>query len=47
MMLFGMINRTFTWQRPGGPVSCADFAEQVIELLERGMGAERRSAPAR
>ncbi len=47
MMLFGMINWTFTWLRPGGPMSYADFAEQVIDLLERGMGTERRSAPAR
>ncbi len=37
MMLFGMINWTFTWLRPGGPISYADFAEEVIAVLERGM----------
>jgi AcrR family transcriptional regulator len=38
MMLFGMINWTFTWLRPGGPMSYADFAEQVIAFVERGLG---------
>ena len=38
MMLFGMINWTFTWLRPGGPMSYAAFAEEVIALLERGLG---------
>lgn len=38
MMLFGMINWTFTWLRPGGPMSYAAFAEEVIAVLERGMG---------
>jgi AcrR family transcriptional regulator len=37
MMLFGMINWTFTWLRPGGSMTYADFAEQVIALLERGL----------
>jgi len=37
MMLFGMINWTFTWLRPNGPISYADFAEEVIALLERGL----------
>jgi AcrR family transcriptional regulator len=37
MMLFGMINWTFTWLRPGGPMSYAAFAEEVIALLERGL----------
>ncbi len=36
MMLFGMINWTFTWLRPDGPMSYADFAEEVIRTLERG-----------
>src|SRR3954470_8985566 len=30
MMLFGMINWTFTWLRPGGTLSYAAFAEEVI-----------------
>ena len=36
MMLFGMINWTFTWLRPGGPMSYADFAQEVIATLEHG-----------
>jgi AcrR family transcriptional regulator len=39
MMLFGMINWTFTWLRPGGPMSYAAFAEEVIGMLERGLSA--------
>jgi AcrR family transcriptional regulator len=37
MMLFGMINWTFTWLRPGGPMSYAMFANEVIALLDRGL----------
>jgi AcrR family transcriptional regulator len=37
MMLFGMINWTFTWLRPGGAMSYAAFAEEVIAMLERGL----------
>ncbi|MGB3070189.1 MAG: TetR/AcrR family transcriptional regulator [Ottowia sp.] len=37
MTLFGMINWTFTWLRPGGPISYADFAEEVIGMLEHGL----------
>ncbi|MBI2769500.1 MAG: TetR/AcrR family transcriptional regulator [Burkholderiales bacterium] len=37
MMLFGMINWTFTWLRPGGPLSYAAFADEVIAMLERGL----------
>jgi AcrR family transcriptional regulator len=37
MMLFGMVNWTFTWLRPGGPMSYAAFAEEVIAMLERGL----------
>ncbi|MBK6869154.1 MAG: TetR family transcriptional regulator [Burkholderiales bacterium] len=37
MTLFGMINWTFTWLRPDGLLSYADFAEEVIALLERGL----------
>jgi AcrR family transcriptional regulator len=36
MMLFGMINWTFTWLRPGGAMSYADFAHEVIATLEHG-----------
>lgn len=37
MMLFGMINWTFTWLRPGGALTYAEFAEQVIDVIEHGM----------
>lgn len=38
MMLFGMINWTFTWLRPGGEMSYSAFAEEVVALLEKGLG---------
>ena len=37
MMLFGMINWTFTWLRPGGPISYVAFADEVIALLVKGL----------
>jgi AcrR family transcriptional regulator len=37
MMLFGMINWTFTWLRPGGALSYGGFADEVIALLETGL----------
>jgi AcrR family transcriptional regulator len=39
MMLMGMINWTFTWLRPDGPISYADFAKEVVQTLERGFHA--------
>jgi AcrR family transcriptional regulator len=39
MMLFGMINWTFTWLRPGGPMSYAGFADEVVAMLEHGLAA--------
>jgi AcrR family transcriptional regulator len=36
MTLFGMINWTFTWLRPGGSMSYGQFAEEVVGVLERG-----------
>ena len=36
MMLFGMINWTFTWLRPQGPLSYDAFAQEVIATLENG-----------
>jgi AcrR family transcriptional regulator len=39
MMLFGMINWTFTWLRPDGPISYAAFADEVIAMLERGLSS--------
>jgi AcrR family transcriptional regulator len=37
MMLMGMINWTFTWLRPGGVISYAQFAQEVIRMLEHGL----------
>jgi len=37
MMLFGMINWTFTWLRPGGPMSYQAFADEVVAVLEHGL----------
>ncbi len=37
MMLFGMINWTFTWLRPSGTLSYAGFAEEVVALLDKGL----------
>ena len=37
MLLFGMINWTFTWLRPGGSLSYGAFADEVIAVLERGL----------
>lgn len=36
MMLFGMINWTFTWLRPQGSLSYDAFAQEVIATLENG-----------
>lgn len=38
MMLFGMINWTFTWMRPDGPMSYGRFAELVAEVFAGGIG---------
>ncbi len=40
MMLFGMINWTFTWLRPGGAMSYSAFADEVVAMLERGLQVE-------
>jgi AcrR family transcriptional regulator len=37
MMVFGMVNWTFTWLKPEGPMSYADFAQMVIQTLESGL----------
>jgi hypothetical protein len=37
MMLFGMINWTFTWLRPAGALSYEAFADEVVRLLENGL----------
>ena len=39
MMLFGMINWTFTWLRPQGAMSYSAFADEVVAMLEGGLVA--------
>lgn len=47
MALFGMINFTFAWLRPDGPVSHERYADLVVELWERGGGAPTAQTVAR
>ena len=45
MSVFGMINWTFTWLKPDGALSYAQFAELVVGMLEGGLaGAAARIA---
>jgi AcrR family transcriptional regulator len=47
MLLFGMINWTFTWMKPGGPLSYEALAPIVAELFFGGLpavGASKRRA---
>ena len=39
MLLFGMMNWTFTWLRPGGPLTHASLAPVVLQLLLGGLPA--------
>ena len=45
MMLFGMINWTFTWLRPGGAMSYVAFADEVVQLLENGLNGSSPASP--
>lgn len=38
MLLFGMINWTSNWFRPGGPLSSSDIADMAFELALGGQG---------
>jgi len=46
MILFGMINWTFTWLRAEGPLTYEDMAEVVTEIFLRGV-TEATAAQAR
>jgi len=46
MILFGMINWTFTWLRADGPLAYRDMAKVVTEIFLRG-AADGQRAPAR
>jgi AcrR family transcriptional regulator len=39
MMVFGMINWTFTWLKPDGRMGYSEFAEQVVAVVDRGLRA--------
>ncbi len=43
MSVFGIVNWTFTWLKPGGALTYAQFAETVVGILEGGLngGAAR------
>jgi len=43
MILFGMINWTFTWLRPDGPLSYDDMSEVVAEIFLGGVAMTQRS----
>ncbi|MCW5633921.1 MAG: TetR family transcriptional regulator [Rubrivivax sp.] len=45
MLLFGMMNWTFTWLRAAGPLSHGAVAAMVSELFFGGLPAVRRPAP--
>jgi AcrR family transcriptional regulator len=45
MILFGMINWTFTWLRADGPLSYEDMSKVVTEIFLRGVGT-RSEEPA-
>ncbi|GAB7544712.1 MULTISPECIES: TetR/AcrR family transcriptional regulator [unclassified Cupriavidus] len=47
MTVFGMINWTFTWLKPGGKLSYAEFAEMVIDLLAGGLPGARAEPAVR
>lgn len=46
MLLFGMINWTFTWLRPDGELSYESVAPMVADLFFGGLGAVQASKPA-
>jgi AcrR family transcriptional regulator len=45
MALLGMINFTFAWLRPDGPMSYEQFAEMAIELWFRGLEGGPTTTP--
>jgi AcrR family transcriptional regulator len=45
MLLFGMINWTFTWLKPGGAMTHAELAPMVVQLFAGGLPAV--AAPSR
>jgi AcrR family transcriptional regulator len=44
MILFGMINWTFTWLRADGPLTYQDMAKVVTDIFLRGVGSRENAA---
>ena len=44
MALLGMLNFSFAWLRPDGPISHEAFGELVLEISIRGLAGEARDA---
>jgi AcrR family transcriptional regulator len=47
MLLFGMINWTFTWLKPGGRLTHADLAPMVVQLFFGGLPAVQTATARR
>lgn len=47
MLVMGMMNWTFTWLKPDGPLRYADFAELLVQTLESGFQAPQTKATAK
>ena len=47
MILFGMINWTFTWLRPDGKLTYGDMARIVSEIFLTGVLPQPRVAPGK
>ncbi len=46
MAFYGLINWTYTWYRPNGPVSPQDFADLAADLVLDGLPAALSRSPA-
>jgi Tetracyclin repressor-like, C-terminal domain len=46
MMLFGMINWTYTWYRPDGPIEPGQLADLAADLFLNGLCQATGRAPA-
>jgi hypothetical protein len=47
MMLFGMINWTYTWYRPDGPIEPEQLADLAADLFLNGLCPATGRAPAK
>ena len=44
MLLFGMMNWTYTWYNPAGPATPADVAARIVRLFLHGYNADSANA---